>query len=192
MLSSAYKKFASVKGLKCSKGICYGELNGFIVTLSEGAGYKEIYISASVNEESMQRISSETENFKKNYKLNTFEVNSKFIHVAFVDSIGIMKRIESFTNEVIPMLKEYGAKGSDTCPECQNNLDAGAVTKLIYGHAIKLHSSCAEEIINDMKESEQEIAETKSNAGLGIIGAILFGIIGAIPWAKLFMQWDGL
>lgn len=187
MIGIAYKKFASAKGFKFAKGIAYGNLNGFIVTLCEGSGYKEMLFSAVVDKEAGARISSlASEECKNKYRLLEFEVSGRYIYIRFGDSVGTLKRIESFVNEIVPLFKEYGAKGSDTCPNCLERLDSGAVTKLIGGHALKLHSSCAEEMIGRLRENEQAVSETKSNAGLGIIGALIFGIIGAIPWAIVY------
>lgn len=186
MIGSAYKKFAAERGLKCSNGICYGELNGFMVTLSEGRGYKDIYISAQCGQDTCGRLMAEADVLKKKYKLNAFEVNSKFVYIAFLDGVGTLKRIVAFVDEFMPQLREYGVGGAEICPECGGTLDSGCVTKLIYGHAVKLHSGCAEEIINQMRDGEEQAAEVKSNAGMGIIGAVLFGIVGAIPWAIVY------
>ncbi len=196
MISSGLKKFGLGKGLKLGKGFCYGNLNGFIATLYDGSGVKSMYLSTCVDQEASSRIMSGADELKKKYKLSAFEVNPKYIYIAFVDTIGTLKRIEAFTAEALPQLKEWGAGGADICPHCQNQMDSTAVTKLIYGHAVKLHGGCAEEILSDMKESEIELNETKSNAGLGILGSVLFGIIGAIPWAIVyalgyFVAWLG-
>lgn len=196
MISSGFKKFGLGKGLKLGKGFCYGNLNGFIATLSDGSGIKSMYLSTYVDQEAASRITSEADELKKKYKLNALEVNSKYIYIAFVDTIGTLKRVEAFTEEALPLLKEWGAGDADICPHCQNKMDSTAVTKLIYGHVVKLHGGCAEEILNEMKETEVEMAEAKSNAGLGILGSVLFGIIGAIPWAIVyalgyFVAWLG-
>lgn len=186
MIGSAYKKFAVGRGLKCSNGIGYGELNGFMVTLSEGGGYKEIYISAKCDQDTCGRLMAESDALKKKYKLNAFEVKPQFVYICFFDGVGTLKRIAAFVDEFMPRLREFGVGGADVCPECGGSLDSGSVTKLIYGHAVRLHSGCAEEIVNQMREGEEQAAEVKSNAGKGIIGSVLFGIVGAIPWAIVY------
>ncbi len=196
MISSGLKKFGLGKGLKLGKGFCYGNLNGFIATLSDGSGYKSIYLSTYVSQEAASRITAEMDNLKKKYRLSAIEINSKCILITFVDTIGTMKRVEAFTEEALPLFKEWGVSGADICPHCQNQMDSTAVTKLMYGYAVKLHGGCAEEILNDMKETETEMTEMKSNAGLGILGSVLFGIIGTIPWAIVyalgyFVAWLG-
>ncbi len=187
MIGTKYKTFGVQRGFKVSNGICYGILNGFVVTLSEGSGFKDMYISACVDQEAYDRIMADAKDLKKKYKLNALEVTEKYILIRFVDAIGTIKRVESFTNEAMPMLGNYGVKGADVCPHCKQALDSStSVTKLILYNAIKLHAGCAEEILNEMREEEEKIATKQSNAGMGMVGAMLFGLVAAIPWAIVY------
>lgn len=79
----------------------------------------------------------------------------------------------------------WGVK-ADVCPHCKNSLDPTATAKLIRGRAVRLHSGCAEEIINGMRESEELTSSAESGAGKGIAGAILFGLAASIPWAIVY------
>lgn len=185
MISKAYRKLCTAIGLKFVNGVCCGELCGYTVTLSDGGGFKDIYISAYTDGNAFENLSSAADSFRKKYKLNAFEVKPDFIYIRFFDGIGTIKRIEDFINKFFPALSEYGVR-ADICPHCKNSLDTGSTAKLIYGHAVKLHSGCAEEIINNMKETEEHISIAESNAGKGTVGAILFGLAASIPWAVVY------
>lgn len=196
MIGKAYRQFGQERGMKYSDGICYGELNGFMTTLNEGNGYKDMFISALCSKETIDNLMAESMDIKKKYRLMRFEVNTHYVYITFSDGIGAMKRINAFTDEFMPQLRNYGVIGANICPECGNPFESGFVTKMIMGHAVRLHAGCADEIVNQLRSNEEELANTSSNAGKGILGSVLFGIIGAIPWAIVyalgwFVAWLG-
>ena len=185
MISKAYKKLGAAKGLKAINGVCCGKICGYTVTLSDGGGYKDIYISAYTDGEAFECISAAADSLRKKYKLNAFEIKPEYFYIRFFDGIGTIKRIDGFINEFFPELSVWGVK-ADVCPHCKNSLDPTATAKLIRGRAVRLHSGCAEEIINGMREAEELTSSAESGAGKGIAGAILFGLAASIPWAIVY------
>lgn len=47
MIGQSYKKFAQKQGLFPYAGVAYGEIGGFLTTLSEGLGNKDLFVSLS-------------------------------------------------------------------------------------------------------------------------------------------------
>ena len=101
MISKAYKKLGAAKGLKAINGVCCGKICGYTVTLSDGGGYKDIYISAYSDGEAFECISAAADSLRKKYKLNAFEIKPEYIYIRFFDGIGTIKRIDGFINEIL-------------------------------------------------------------------------------------------
>lgn len=99
--------------------------------------------------------------------------------------MGIMKRLEPFIDWFMPIVAASGAPES-ICPECGNPMQGDEVKKLLGGHAVCMHSACAQALINNVKAEEEEFKNSESNAGKGLLGSVIFGLVSAIPWAVVY------
>lgn len=87
--------------MKISHNICYGNLNGYTVTLRDinnGRMIRELYISTVINQDVKNKIleALNSANAQKQYKIDFIDVNDSYISIGFVVSMGIMKRLEPF------------------------------------------------------------------------------------------------
>ncbi|MDE5648667.1 MAG: hypothetical protein K2I33_02045, partial [Oscillospiraceae bacterium] len=190
MVSSDLKKLAVEKGMKTAHNICYGNLNGYTVTLSDintGRALREIYISTVLNEDVKNKINEalNSADAVKQYKIYSVELNDHFICIRFAMAMGLMKRFTPFIDWFMPVVAASGAPES-VCPECGNPIQGDEVKKLLGGHAVCMHSACAQALINNVKEEEEEFKNAKSNAGKGLLGSVIFGLVSAIPWAIVY------
>jgi len=67
-----------------------------MTTLSEGIGYKDIYISACIYDETkdiIEKSLSETE-IKKKYRITEYQITDKSVYIKFFDNPGTMKCIK--------------------------------------------------------------------------------------------------
>ena len=186
MIGIGYKKLAEELSLTQADGIAYGTIQGYVTTLSEGAGYKDIFISAGINEETGQIIKKylEDEENKNKYRITSFEMTDKSIYIVFFDNPGTMDRIRQFIEWFYPILNDAAALGANNCYECKQVL-TDPVTKFINNKAVLLHGYCAEKIAEDFKE-QNKLTKEKSSLGKGFLGALIGGILGAIPWAIVY------
>ena len=71
----------------------------------------------------------------------------------------------------ISIVAASGAQES-ICPECGNPMQGDEVKKLLGGHAVCMHSACAQALINNVKAEEEEFKNSESNAGKGLLRCV--------------------
>ncbi|MEL7570703.1 MAG: hypothetical protein AAGU14_09110 [Eubacteriaceae bacterium] len=197
MIGTGYRKLAEELSLSIKNNVAYGIIQDYMTTLSEGIGYKDIYISACIYDETkdiIEKSLSETET-KKKYRITEYQITDKSVYIKFFDNPGTMKCIKEFVEWFYPFLKQAGALGKSYCTECKQTLNK-SVCKFINNKAVLLHEYCAEKIAEGIKEQIKNNNE-KSNLLKGFLGSLLGGVIGAIPWAIVysfgwFVGWLGL
>lgn len=186
MIGSGLKKFAAENGLRVAKGVAYGSLRAFAVTLSEGSGYKQIVITTKFADQSkLQELQATVnqKNIAREYRVQNLDFNVNGIRIVFGDTVGTMKKISEFVDWFFPLLQLYGAQGAHMCSECGGQLTGGG-WKLINGVAYPMHESCAEHVRGQIaSENEYRKQESEGSYGTGLIGALLGAAIGAVVWA---------
>lgn len=186
MIGSGLKKLAKQYEMLVCGGVAYGSLLGYATTLSEGAGYKRIDISTNFPESgSLEQLQAELHsvNLTKLYYVQNLSFGPKRISVVFQDTIGTMKKIQSFIDWFYPLLQQHGAAGASVCMECGEEITAGG-WYLINGIAYHLHDGCADHIESTMREQRQLDREQDTGSyASGLLGAFLGSILGSAVWA---------
>ncbi len=190
MIAFTLKKLAKSHNLNIDKGVAYGNMNGYAVTLSEGNGYKLIQITTTFPEQQKQLDllkKMDEKNIEKEFRVIKFEITPKSnrISILFYDNPGTMKRIYAFIDYFFPLLKEYGATPFNLCTECLCDITSGH-WKLIDNAAYYLHDSCAEKVKRTIEADNQmrKQEDTGSYFG-GFAGAMLGAMLGSLLWALL-------
>lgn len=91
-------------------------------------------------------------------------------------------------SDIIPVLKENGINGRDTCAVCMEPINAESNTKIMIknGFAHKVYSSCIEKMSKDKTEIK---SEEKNNVVRGMVGALVGGTFGYIVlWSILLLK----
>lgn len=190
MVGPGLKKYAQEKGLKVSNGVAYGVINGYMVTLVDGADIKKVSFSCAVTDDAAGRLrfALDEKSFKKQYRIAQVEILRESVTVVFGDTIGTMKKL-SACMEVLPQkLKECGAIGDGFCTACGNNIDITEAHNivLINGIAHRIHAGCAGGV-NQRAEIEEDIYKNEEKKlGRGILGALLGAAAGGIVWAVAY------
>lgn len=188
MLSSAYKKFANENGLKIKHGIAYGMLNNYAVLLFEGIGWKGISVGCKLSDENVLTLQSiiKDVDFRKKFRINSFNVSKYKVCIKLVDTIGTMNNFYNLNSWLFPTLDNLNATKANICPYCDTELDFG--NKWIQADDVvyHIHESCINKIIP--KE------EDKINASYlkGFIGAFIGALIGIIPHTLIYIFWGRL
>ena len=157
MIGSGLKKYAEENGLKVAKGVGYGSLQGFAVTLSEGSGYKQaVFVTKfSADSESDALIEKlNAANIQRNYRVQNLSITPETVQVVFTDNPGTMKKIREFMDWFLPLLQEHGASQYNVCPECGGQIASGKWI-LINGVAFYMHDACAEKTKRSIAETEE-------------------------------------
>ncbi len=199
MISKKFRKMGEARGFVTAKGICYGEVNGYTVTLSEENSFRYVCINAAVTEMVHQNLIANEQQIRDTYKIN-MEYHSTCVIASFRTGIGKkIEDIDAFLNVYTSQLAAAGCpRSADTCIHCNMSMDATSRRiKFVGGRAMHLHEGCAQQLADALHSQSEQLSTAKSNAGKGILGALLFGLIGALPWAILyalgyFVAWAGL
>lgn len=186
MIGSGLKKLASEYGMKVASGVAYGSFDGYVVTMSEGAGYKQIAFAIRFPDPAKKAefldAMGETD-VRKLYRVQNFGVSLKSILVVFSDNPGTMKKIREFLAWFVPMLKKYGATESNICSECGSEVDSGRWI-LVDGIAYHFHDSCADKVIDEIQsDNTRRKKEATGSYVTGAVGAFLGSALGAAVWA---------
>ncbi len=188
MIGSGLKKLAGENGMNVSNGVGYGDLKGYASTLSEGNGWKRICIATRFPDvQSRDGLRNEMMNIdiNKEYRVREIKYLPDHIEIIFNDTYGTMKKIYAFIDLYYPLLKKYGATGSDICPLCGMPLGSDINRTLINGSvALFLHESCVQKVKNDaVYEMEEKQQNDTGNYLSGAVGAFAGSFIGSLLWA---------
>ncbi|MBR6800839.1 MAG: hypothetical protein IKM61_03725 [Eubacteriaceae bacterium] len=192
MIGSGLKKLATAHSMTVSSGVAYGDMNGYAVTLCEGSGWKRLAVATkfpSVTAQDEFRNELSAYNLNRTYRVKEINYLSDGIDVVFTDTMGTMKKINAFIDIFFPLLKKYGATGSDICIECGYSLGSEAKWKLMNGIiALPMHERCAEKVKNELQyEKEEERLNDTGNYITGAIGAFVGAAVGSLLWALIFL-----
>ncbi len=200
-MGSALTKMAEVYSLKEAQGLIYGEIEGFLTTVSDSAIVRKMSISVIMPDDNTKNMvygALSDPKITNKYYLQTINFTEKFINLEFAKNPGVAKKIDEFIAWYFPLLRNAGVKGASLCPACQQSLEGSVkVYKLINNKAVAYHSTCVAKVTDAITESNEANKAEKANLGRGLVGALLGAIVGAIPWAIVyalgyFVGWLGL
>lgn len=197
MVGEALRAFGSNLGFLEREGVLYGIRDGFMTTLDEGPGYKELYVSVCILDPEAVKLVEQAANSletKGLYHMQIAEVTDRFIAVRFFDAPNILERLQAFMDWFYDILRSHGVQGVLYCPVCKQPFTEYKSYKLIDGKAYVIHEHCGPALLQQWK-AEDPVLE-KPNYGRGALGAVLGGMVGAIPWAiayvlGFFVGWLG-
>lgn len=191
MIGSGLKKLAKANGMNVGGGVAYGSLHGYATTLSEGAGYKQIVISARFPDVEKLNGLQETvngRNIARELRVQNLSFAPNGVSVIFTDNPGTMKKIEEFIAWFYPLLDQANATGINVCAECGLEVTDGC-WKLIDGVALYMHDACGQKVARDIDaEYETQREESTGSYGLGLLGALLGAALGAVVWALVLLS----
>ncbi len=186
MIGSGLKKFALQHGMKIANGVAYGNFWGFGATLSEGAGFKQIFLTTRfATQEQKERFMAavNTVDLSRTYRVQSLNISERVIQIVFTDNPGTMKKLQEFTDWFMPLLQQHGAAPMQICSECGMEVTNGKWV-LIDGIAYYLHEACAQKVAREIDGENTRRKEEDTGSYLtGTIGAFLGAIVGSIAWA---------
>lgn len=186
MIGFSLKKFAREQRMTVDSGVAYGVFDGYTLTVSEGAGYKQLVFATRVTDRKEELVSYLSEqDLMQEYRVTSVDVQDVCIQIVFHDNPGTMKKIRAFLAWFTPVLREFGASGSDVCTWCGMALERGQWL-LVDGCAFCLHDACKERMISDVDAHNLLKKEKASGSYLtGTLGALLGAVLGAAVWAGI-------
>lgn len=190
MVAKGLKDYASEKGLKVSNGIAYGVIGGYMVTLKEGYGIKEISVSGAFTDEAVRKVAEffQTQGPKNEYRVANFSILREGIVFEITDTVGTMKKIKEFLEFLPNFLRQNGVLGDGFCTACGNPIEATDVSKivLINGMAHRVHEGCSGTLMERANVEQARHETEEKNLGKGILGAVLGALLGGLVWAVAY------
>lgn len=197
MIGKAIRNFAQERGLTCDGGMAYGMVNGRLIAMYEGDGYKalRIYLYPPVEqgEEFAQRdaqiLQALTDCDLKEFRLKkkgAVSIEAGFAQLIFQDFAGSMKRIVRYVDEIMPKLDQIGLD-TNRCACCGQPLnDEDRKYIQLDGNILPLHADCVQQLSALVEDAD---AQSRAGGSLlrGALGALVGAVIGAIPWALVFL-----
>ena len=93
MIGAGLKKYAEELGLECSHGRGWGEYKGYMISLSEGSGYKEMTVAVTFfngeTKENVECMLADAE-FKREHRIMGAVVTDSMVGVRFTDTVGTL------------------------------------------------------------------------------------------------------
>lgn len=189
-MDSILEQYAEKTLLNRKNGVAYGEISGFMTTITENYGCKEIYISLYMPDDETSRfIKRQLEDPKtvRKFRIVHSEVTENFVSVQILDNSDDMKYFNDFRMWFFPVLNESCALGTNFCPICKKYLSRDdKVYKLMNRKACAFHRDCAEKVVSVINVQNERYEKEKGNYIKGFLGAVLGVIPGAILWAAFY------
>ncbi len=202
MVGSGIKKYAKQNGLTVKNGVAYGIYRGYMLTLQEGSGWKSADFAICTTDELNgvlqgqlgQMLNDET---RKEYRIMELGLSKTRLAVKFFDNPGTMGKMEAFIEVICNKLSACEVPGQNYCAHCGQPIDSALSAQdiMVGGAVCQMHDACASSAERDVAAAREE-TQSQGNMTTGIIGAVLGGIVGVIPWAiasyfGLFVGWLG-
>lgn len=189
MVGSGIKKYAAANGLTVKNGVAYGIYRGYMLTLQEGSGWMSADFAICTTDELNgvlqgqlgQLLNDET---RKEYRIMELSLSKTRLAVKFFDNPGTIGKMEAFIDVICNKLSACEVPGQNYCAHCGQPIDSALSAQdiMVGGAVCQMHEACASSVERDVAAVREEV-QSQGNMATGIIGAVLGGIIGAIPWA---------
>ena len=203
MYSPGLKKLGEELGLTAEKGRVYGVFEGFPVTMWDGAGTKNLLLVFGEPGDNAQETRIDLAELLPReleaYRIQELHVDedAPLVSVVFFDNPGTLKRMRAFLQEALPAFRKAGLSRHYRCVQCGEKFQDGVEIALAGGAALPVHRHCEAELHGDMEaqkradalEIRRQSAEALRDGTTlkGVLGAIIGGLVGAIPWVVLYM-----
>lgn len=189
MLGKGLKKYAAQLGLTIDQGVAFGEVHGYLITLSDAANQKLLGINVIFVDDTQKNNALSLfiqDDICKQYRIQNVNYSGGCINISFFDNPGCIKRLQGFIEMYLPVLEYQGVLGAGNCNYCGQEISGESSVRLINGVAVKLHGSCASKLDLDVRVIKDNEALEKKNYGRGALGAFLGSIAGSVPWAAAY------
>ena len=181
MIGIVAKRIAKKRNLKIDKGVVYGVIDDYVISLFDGAGTKTIIITTYLTDDSITMINDELKEMylSKVYNIAQYQVDHESIVIVFIDKIGFEKYFNEFVDRFFTRLKAYNAAKYNICPLCGKEINDDETYRIIDRSVYHAHLDCLEEKVknNNAKYNKEEQDKTYIE---GFVGAIIGALIGGI------------
>jgi hypothetical protein len=197
LASPALRKWAGSNGWKEDSSIVYGRFGGYLFSARDD-GYSRVINTAVPALTSAQKdsITSFLLSNKRKLRIYSFKVERPIISVALILRWPISPKIMlSFFEGLAQAMRMSGVLDTGLCGMCGR--ESATVLTAVNNTVVPMCEACADQACAEAKTAASNFAAEDKNYSGGVLGALLGGAIGSIPWilvsafANLMVAWLG-
>lgn len=181
---TSLNKIAKELNLKNRYGIYYGDVNGYVVSISRREHALELFIGAHTAE-LPQKLLGELESFlglnALAYNADSYALTKTGLSVKLSNKQEALSNTVEFVHLVINQLHSLSIPGAELCGNCGKKLEQGVLVKV--GEHVHI---CDEDCANKLAASKKKfVKKTPRHFFAGFIGAVMGSIIALAAWLYL-------
>ncbi len=186
-----FAEICRIFDLKRSGGVAYGVLSGYAVSIRKRSGVFLVTVAARFPDEESKKAflaDFEADRPLTKYRLMDYADRPGLLRFRFAAVPGVPGYIRQLLEGIAPFLERYGAAKADVCHGCGKPVSPEADWILADGMAAPMHEGCIQAMrINENRRPE---APRDRSFVLGLIGALLGGVLGSLLWTgNLLLGW---
>ena len=181
MIGIGTKRIAKERNLKIDKGVAYGVIDDYVISLFDGSGTKTIIITTYLTDDSITMINDELKEMylSEVYNIAQYQVDHESIVIVFIDKIGFKKYFNEFVDRFFTRLKAYNSNNYNICPICGIEIKDDNIYRIINRTVYHAHLNCLEDKVKNNNAKFNKNEEDKTYIE-GFVGAIIGALIGGI------------
>jgi hypothetical protein len=186
MFGTEIRRYGERLGMATESGLVYGPYRGYMLTMQEGAKWRSVTFAVRFSTpEGRNAVATflANQSVRKQYHIQKTCLESDQVLVIFSNAFDGMEKLQAFVNMFVGVLVENKAEGLSVCSHCGKPLSPEqAVTVRLGDTVMSMHQGCVI-VRNRRVDIQQEQLRHQGSVLVGLAGALLGGLIGAIPWA---------
>ncbi len=189
MIGSAFKKYANELHFTIHKGVAYGEYRQYLLTFSEGMGWKKVVIGVSFpdqNSKAAVQVFLMDQKFRASHRITEAFIEDSAVTLIFQDTMGTVKVVRNTVEEVLDQFTELDIKGVGFCNYCGQAFAGDDKEKILYNERVLyMHSGCVGHLSAEVNAATEDM-KSEGSVARGTVGAVIGALIGAVPWAVAY------
>lgn len=189
MIGKRLKKIAESYSMNIEKHYAWGQIDRYLFALDEGVGYIGVTISVTLadNDDRRNTLAGYISSISKQHKIRSSIINHCSIVIQISDVVNAKKYVIAFIEHIRNKLKELDVPGAELCAVCSENTGEMLHDVKIDTGVTRMHKKCYNSIKQATDEKQEEYDNESKNHFIGVVGALIGGIVGTIPWIIVYM-----
>lgn len=191
-MNKKFVEFCTNYGMTIQGNIAYGTMNGYetnakLIMLDNVAPLR-IHISFYATDAQKQAIGAAIRNLALKFFRMEFTPYGLILGFNDITLRALLKRLPGVLDSIFAILSENGAKTSEACPVCGNQLDKETAKKCnVDGLTITIDSDCVNTINTVISAENKDFDEAPNNYLKGFCGALIGGLVGVAISVLLYL-----
>ena len=185
-VSARLREWAEQQGWTIMGDRVCGDYAGYTFTAFDGQGFKAFALLVPAwSESDREGVKHFLKENRKPLRLKDFKVEANSVLVQITEPFRqtTPEEMDRLLKELTDYLSQAGIPGRSRCYHCERpdpdlRVEIGGLVTLI-------HTDCYNKMTEEVDRSRREYASEEKNYGTGAIGAILGGLVAAIPWVAV-------